>query len=102
MACKNGEGDASEQKGITFGITNWEMLLCTYPRSSEYIKETEMENRDTKQTMDNAANEAEKDLENVPNDILLPTAKWVKKWYLKAGYKRLGRILVNIAGKLDK
>jgi hypothetical protein len=52
--------------------------------------------------MDNAANEAEKDLENVPNDILLPTAKWVKKWYLKAGYKRLGRILVNIAGKLDK
>jgi hypothetical protein len=47
-----------------------------------------VEDQDTKQKMDNAANEAEKDLENVANDILLPTAKWVRKWYLKNGYKR--------------
>ena len=51
--------------------------------------------------MDNAANEAEKDLENIPNEVLLETARWVRKWYLKAGYKRLGKILVNIANQLD-
>lgn len=57
---------------------------------------------ESQQAMDNAANEAEKDLESIPNDILLPTAKWVRSWYLKAGYKRLGKILVNAANKLDR
>ena len=57
---------------------------------------------DKKQEMENAANEAEQDLENIPNEVLLATARWYKKWYLKAGYKRLGRIMVKVAGKLEK
>jgi hypothetical protein len=89
---------------VPFGMADWEMLHCTHHRSNADIKETEMENRDTdtKQQMDNAANEAERDLENIPNDTLLPTARWIKKWYLQAGHKRLSRILLNIANKLDK
>jgi hypothetical protein len=57
---------------------------------------------DTFQQMDNAANEAEKDLENIPNETLLVTARWFKKWYTKAGHKRLGKILVKVASQLDK
>jgi hypothetical protein len=52
-------------------------------------------------SMDKAANEAEKDLESIPNESLVAMGKWFRKWYLKAGYKRLGKILVNIAKKLD-
>jgi hypothetical protein len=48
------------------------------------------------QTMDNAATEAENDLINLPDDIVNPMAEWWGKWYLKAGHKRLGRILVQI------
>ena len=57
---------------------------------------------DAMQAMDNAANEAEKDLENIPNETLLVTARWFKKWYGKAGHKRLGKILVRLATQLDK
>jgi hypothetical protein len=57
---------------------------------------------DSMQAMDNAANEAEKDLENIPNDQLLVTARWFTKWYRKAGHKRLGKILVKVASQLDK
>jgi hypothetical protein len=47
--------------------------------------------------MDNAANAAEQDLENIPNDVVLPVAQWFKKWYGKAGHKRLSRIMISIA-----
>ena len=57
---------------------------------------------DSMQQMDNAANEAEKDLENIPNEQLLVTARWFNKWYRKAGHKRLGKILVKVASQLDK
>jgi len=57
---------------------------------------------DTSQEMDNAANEAERDLESIPNEVLLVTAKWFNKWYRKAGHKRLGKILVKVASQLDK
>ena len=56
---------------------------------------------ESQQAMDNAANEAEQALENIPNETLLPTARWFKEWYLKAGYKRLGKIMVRIANELD-
>ncbi len=56
-----------------------------------------MADTESQQKMENAANEAEKDLENISNDVVLPMAQWVQKWYGQAGYKRLGRILVNIA-----
>ncbi len=57
---------------------------------------------ESQQKMDNAANEAEQDLENIPNEVLLPTAKWMSQWYMKAGYKRLGKILVATVKKLEQ
>lgn len=51
-------------------------------------------NPDTMQKMDNAAGDAENDLINVDEDAIQAVAKWWKKWYPKAGHKRLGRILV--------
>ena len=52
---------------------------------------------ESQQRMDAAADEAEQELENIPNDLVLPVAQWFKRWYLQAGHKRLGRILVYIA-----
>jgi len=49
------------------------------------------------QEMDNAAAEAEEDLNNLPDEVVNPMAEWWYKWFMKAGHKRLGRILVNIA-----
>jgi hypothetical protein len=56
---------------------------------------------ESQQSMDNAANEAEQELENIPNDMILPVAQWFNKWYLRAGYKRLGKIMVGIAKQLE-
>jgi len=47
--------------------------------------------------MDAAAQEAEKDLSTVDRATVQAVAKWWLKWYLKAGHKRLGRIMVRIA-----
>ena len=49
------------------------------------------------QAMDNATTEAEEDLNNLPDEVVNPVADWWYKWFMKAGHKRLGRILVNIA-----
>ena len=47
--------------------------------------------------MDAAAEEAEKDLETVDRAAIEVVAAWWLKWYMKAGHKRLGRIMVKIA-----
>jgi len=47
--------------------------------------------------MDAAAEEAKKDLENLTEEAVLSMASWWRKWYFKAGHKRLGRLLVTIA-----
>ncbi len=47
--------------------------------------------------MDRAANEAEQDLENLEDTVVKTMADWFTKHYLKAGHKRLGRILVSIS-----
>lgn len=47
------------------------------------------------EAMDNAAKQAEADLENVPQDAVKSVAAWWKKWYMFAGHKRLGRVLVG-------
>ena len=52
--------------------------------------------------MDSAATEAENDLNNLPDEVVLPVAQWWYKWYMKAGHKRLGRILVSIAREIEK
>lgn len=44
---------------------------------------------------DKAAIEAQNDLANVDPVHVEAVAAWWKKWYLTAGHKRLGRILVK-------
>lgn len=50
-----------------------------------------------RQAMDNAAVDAENDLLNYPEEHITTVANWLKKHYLKAGYKRLGRVLLERA-----
>ena len=53
--------------------------------------------------MDKAAKDAEKDLtETLSGESVTGVAEWFAKWYLKAGHKRLGRLLVTIAKDPDK
>ena len=47
--------------------------------------------------MDRAATDAENDLQNVNEQSLVEVANWWRKWYRKAGHKRLGRILLQHA-----
>ena len=47
--------------------------------------------------MDAAAREAEKDLATIDQTAVETIAAWWLKWYMTAGHKRLGRLLVKIA-----
>jgi len=47
--------------------------------------------------MDAAAEEAEKDLAALDQAAVETIAAWWLKWYMTAGHKRLGRIMVKIA-----
>jgi hypothetical protein len=47
-----------------------------------------------KQEMDAAAATAAKDLAKIPAAQVKLTATWIKNYYLKAGYKRLCRLLL--------
>lgn len=47
--------------------------------------------------MDAAAREAEKDLATLDQAVVETIAAWWLKWYITAGHKRLGRLLVKIA-----
>lgn len=47
--------------------------------------------------MDEAAEKAKEDFNTLPEETRKLAAAWVRKWYLKAGYKRLGRFLVAYA-----
>ena len=49
--------------------------------------------------MDAAAEEAEKDLATLDQAAAKTIAAWWLKWYMKAGHKRLGRIMVKLAKK---
>ncbi|HKM77477.1 MAG TPA: hypothetical protein VJZ03_00240 [Candidatus Bathyarchaeia archaeon] len=49
--------------------------------------------------MDAAAGEAEKDLNTIDQAAVQTIAAWWLKWYMKAGHKRLGRIMVKLAKK---
>lgn len=61
-----------------------------------------MTNDDSTKAMDQAAEEAKKDYlanvrsEGTPGDV----ESWWKRWYLTAGHKRLGRILLECAKSL--
>lgn len=47
--------------------------------------------------MDAAAGEAEKDLSTLDQAAVETIAAWWAKWYMTAGHKRLGRIMVKVA-----
>lgn len=47
--------------------------------------------------MDAAAEIAKKDFDKLPQNLTVPMARWFYKYYMKAGHKRLGRILVQHA-----
>lgn len=49
--------------------------------------------------MDAAAEEAEEDLATLDQAAVQTIAVWWAKWYMKAGHKRLGRIMVKVAKK---
>jgi len=49
--------------------------------------------------MDAAAKEAEKDLATLDQAAVQTIAAWWSKWYLKAGHKRLGRVMVKLSKK---
>lgn len=45
--------------------------------------------------MDAAAKIAEEELKNISKESLEPVVGWIRKYYGKAGYKRLCRILLR-------
>ena len=49
----------------------------------------------TPEQMNQHAVEAQNDLVEVDQEALEKVANWWRKWYKKAGHKRLGRILVK-------
>jgi tetrahydromethanopterin S-methyltransferase subunit B len=60
-----------------------------------------MENKEAIEKMDGAANEARKELDprtiNTSSDPVKEVANWMKKWYPEAGYKRLSKVLIELA-----
>lgn len=48
--------------------------------------------------MDKAAEVAAKELEALPEDAVKTVSTWLRQHYLKAGYKRLGRVLLSKTG----
>ena len=50
--------------------------------------------------MDDAATIAENELSELSDKEVAPVAKWFHKHYMKAGHKRLGRLLVQSAKEL--
>ena len=54
-----------------------------------------------RQKMDNAAVDAQNDLEDVSDEALNIIANWWRKWVSKAGHKRLGRVLLQYADKVN-
>jgi len=59
----------------------------------------------TEEEMDKAAQAAEKELRQRLEAGAAPAlyvAEWWARWYMQAGHKRLGRLMVKIAGENNK
>lgn len=52
-----------------------------------------MDKEEMMKQMDRDAVEAAKELEKLPADAVSKVAEWWRKWYPKAGHKRLGRLM---------
>ena len=64
---------------------------------------TDNDRGDQQQIMDAEAVRARKELEpNIGTWTAPDVIRWWNRWYLKAGHKRLGRALVDLAKQLDK
>lgn len=50
---------------------------------------------DAMNEMDKAAVEAQNELVDLDQEVVEVVAEWWRKWYLKAGHKRLGRVLIG-------
>ena len=55
--------------------------------------------KEDQEKMDRAADDARVELDAMDIGIVSAMAAWVQKWYNDAGYKRLGRILLEFAPK---
>lgn len=58
-----------------------------------------MVNEEILKEMDKAATEAAEQLEEISKDHIIVVADWWKKNYLKAGHKRLAKLLLACASK---
>jgi alkylhydroperoxidase/carboxymuconolactone decarboxylase family protein YurZ len=52
--------------------------------------------------MDEAAQKAKEEFDQMSEEVRKVFSTWMRKWYLKAGYRRLGRIAVAYAKALEK
>lgn len=59
-----------------------------------------MENKADVEKMNEAAGVAEIELSNIPDEHLSVVCDWFLRHYMKAGHKRLGRIIVQNAKRL--
>lgn len=56
-----------------------------------------MYNEELIKRMDEDAVEAKKEFDELPIEARKIISSWVSKWYMKTGFKRLGRIMVSFA-----
>lgn len=56
-----------------------------------------MYNEELTKRMDENAAEAKKEFDELPIEARKIISSWVFKWYMKAGFRRLGRIMVSFA-----
>lgn len=47
------------------------------------------------EAMDAAADDAAEELDTLDPEVVKAIASWWARWYLKAGHKRLGRLMVK-------
>jgi hypothetical protein len=63
---------------------------------------TDDEKKEMMDAMDKAAEDAEKEFKAMSQHITVPIARWWSQHYMKAGHKRLGRMMVQYAKAMEK
>lgn len=53
------------------------------------------EKADSEKTMDDWAREAQDDLINYDQEAIDVATQWFEKWYKRAGYKKLAKIIIG-------
>lgn len=65
-------------------------------------EEVKMSDEELIERMDAAAVDAKKEFDELPIEARKIISSWALKWYLKAGHKRLGRIMTSFAKEIIK